>query len=82
MKEYKSQLVRYVVGDCDKEIDLNLASGVWSLVLVAHDEMTAQCNDGEKMSWIWQGELNSHSKKKVLDVVYTSQRSYAQPLVI
>lgn len=26
------------------------------LVLVAHDEMTAQAHDGEKMSWVWQGE--------------------------
>jgi len=28
MKEYKSRLVRYVVGDCEKEIGLNLAPGV------------------------------------------------------
>ena len=56
MKEYKSRLVRYVVGDCEKEIGLNLAPGVRPLVLVAHDEMTAQCNDDEKMSWIWKGE--------------------------
>ncbi|KIJ26077.1 hypothetical protein M422DRAFT_272893 [Sphaerobolus stellatus SS14] len=26
------------------------------LVLCAHDEMTAQANDGQKMSWVWQGE--------------------------
>ena len=26
------------------------------LVLVAHNEMTAQANDGVAMSWVWQGE--------------------------
>ena len=56
MKEYTSRLVKYVVGDVKKEVEMQLAPGERKLVLVAHDEMTAQANDGKTMSWVWQGE--------------------------
>jgi hypothetical protein len=56
MKEYESRLVKYAVGDVGKEVEMQLAPGERKLVLVAHDEMTAQANDGKTMSWVWQGE--------------------------
>ena len=56
MKEYAPRLVKYVVGDVHKEVEMQLAPGERKLVVVAHDEMTAQANDGKTMSWVWQGE--------------------------
>ena len=56
MKEYESRLVKYVVGDVRKEVEMQLAPGERKLVVLAHDEMTAQANDGKTMSWVWQGE--------------------------
>lgn len=56
MKEYAPRLVKYVVGDVHKEVEMQLAPGEHKLVVVAHDEMTAQANDGKTMSWVWQGE--------------------------
>ncbi|KAN0128344.1 hypothetical protein V8E53_013849 [Lactarius tabidus] len=38
------------------EIKLNLPPGVLKLVLLAHDEMTAQSNNDAKMSWVLDGE--------------------------
>ncbi|KIL57128.1 hypothetical protein M378DRAFT_1031360 [Amanita muscaria Koide BX008] len=38
------------------QMKLSVAPGERKLVLVAHDEMTAQANDGKTMSWVWQGE--------------------------
>jgi hypothetical protein len=59
MKKHEACLVRYEVGNIEKEVILQLAPGDSDgrkLVLVAHDEMTAQANDGMAMSWVWQGE--------------------------
>jgi hypothetical protein len=59
MKKYEARLVRYEVGNTEKEVILQEAPGdsdQRKLVLVAHDEMTAQANDGMAMSWVWQGE--------------------------
>jgi transposase len=56
MKKFESRLVGYMVGNVEKEIELQLAPGERKVVLVAHDEMTAQANDGATMSWVWQGE--------------------------
>ena len=56
MQEYAKRLVFFEVGDTEKEGKLNLEPGALKLVLLAHDEMTAQSNDGEKMSWILDGE--------------------------
>jgi len=55
LRELGSQLVQYTVGDVDKEVEKIFPEGR-KLVLVAHDEMTAQAHDGQKMSWVWQGE--------------------------
>jgi len=56
LRELEPCLVKYTIGDVDRELELNLPNDVLKLVLVAHDEMTAQAHDGERMSWVWQGE--------------------------
>lgn len=57
MQEYSKWLVFFEVGNVGKEGELlNLPQDLTKLVLLAHDEMTAQSNDGEKMSWILDGE--------------------------
>ncbi|KAJ3858271.1 hypothetical protein EV359DRAFT_3016, partial [Lentinula novae-zelandiae] len=55
--KYFPRLVEYVVGDVNTLKEKVLPPGVerW-LVLVAHDEMTAQANDGMKWSWVFEGE--------------------------
>ncbi|KIJ38236.1 hypothetical protein M422DRAFT_259146 [Sphaerobolus stellatus SS14] len=56
MKAYDRCLVKYVVGQVENEEPLTCFKVETKLVLCAHDEMTAQANDGQKMSWIWKGE--------------------------
>ncbi|KAJ3553136.1 hypothetical protein NP233_g12718 [Leucocoprinus birnbaumii] len=56
MRAYERRLVKFEVGNVENEVPLNLEPGERPLVLVAQDEMTAQCNDGQQWSWIWKGE--------------------------
>ncbi len=49
------QLVEYTVGDVAKEVVKNYSEDQ-KLVLVAHDKMTAQANDGWTKSWVLDGE--------------------------
>ncbi|KAJ7595275.1 hypothetical protein C8J56DRAFT_883493 [Mycena floridula] len=56
MKEYRKRLVEYVVRDVQKELVKDIQVPLRPLVLVAHDEMTAQANDSDSMSWVFQGE--------------------------
>jgi hypothetical protein len=56
MKEHMKRLVFFEVGNVEKEGELNLQPDQLKLVLLAHDEMTAQSNDDEKMSWVLDGE--------------------------
>jgi len=58
MKEYSSRLVRFDRDDAGNltEAKMLLGPDERKLVLVAHDEMTAQANDGKTMSWVWRGE--------------------------
>jgi hypothetical protein len=56
MKEHMKRLVFFEVGNVKKEGELNLQPDQLKLVLLAHDEMTAQSNDDEKMSWVLDGE--------------------------
>lgn len=60
MDELRPRLVEYTVGNTDQEI-LKSRNGERPLVLVAHDEMTTQANDGPKFSWVMDGE---HALKK------------------
>jgi len=57
MEKHAAQLVEYVIGDVEEELLKSPANYVerW-LVLCAHDEMTAQANDGLKQSWVLDGE--------------------------
>ncbi|TFY69697.1 hypothetical protein EVJ58_g265 [Rhodofomes roseus] len=54
----RSCMVQYVVGDVTHKVEVNnLEQDAGPrLVLVAHDESTAQANDGQKWSWILDGE--------------------------
>ena len=56
MAEFCATLVEYEVGDVDKEAVKTRNEEERKLVLVAHDEMTAQANDGKKKSWVLDGE--------------------------
>jgi len=56
MAEYERQLVKFAVRDVERQEELNLLPGEAPIVLVAHDEMTAQANDGQKVSWLLDGE--------------------------
>lgn len=56
MKKYRERLVEYEVGNVDAEVVKVRKEGERKLVLVAHDEMTAQANDGKKKSWVLEGE--------------------------
>ncbi len=57
MAKHEEHLVRYVVGKVEDEV-LKAPSNYVErqLVLCAHDEMTAQANDGKKKSWVLNGE--------------------------
>lgn len=55
MAEYAKRLIRYEVGNTDKPcLPLNFVER--PLVLLCHDEMTAQAQDGVKASWVLEGE--------------------------
>jgi len=56
MEKHRRRLVEYKVGKVEEEVKKTLLPGERPLVLVAHDEMTAQANDGRKASWIMDGE--------------------------
>ncbi|KAJ7586722.1 hypothetical protein C8J56DRAFT_1085285 [Mycena floridula] len=60
MDEYPKRMVEYTAGDVMKEVEKDYG-GQRKLVLVAHDEMTAQANDGKPKSWVLEGE---HALKK------------------
>jgi hypothetical protein len=54
MEALRPRLVRYAVDNVTQEI---LPDFPQHVVLVAHDEMTAQANDGVKRSWVLEGEM-------------------------
>ena len=62
MAQHCRRMVEYVVGDVEKEVLTQPANFVERrLVLVAHDEMTAQANNADSKSWVLDGE---HALKK------------------
>jgi hypothetical protein len=62
MQVYRQRLVEYDVGDVMKEVaKVPPNFGEKRLVLVAHDEMTTQQNDGKKKTWVHEDE---HALKK------------------
>lgn len=57
MKSCESRLVCFVVGDVDEELVAAPDNYVERrLVLVAHDEMTAQANDSKEKSWVFEDQ--------------------------
>jgi hypothetical protein len=50
MSSYR--LVEYVIRDVEHEVVKPTNYVECQLVLVAHDEMTAQAHDGKKKSWV------------------------------
>jgi hypothetical protein len=62
MEQYQHRLVEYTVGDVAKELQKQPANYVETqLILVPHNKMTVQQNDGEKKSWVLNSE---HALKK------------------
>ena len=57
VKDYFPHLVRYQAGDAEKEVDVSPPNYVERrIVLVAHDEMTAQAHDTVKKSWVFEDQ--------------------------
>lgn len=56
MKEYRSRLVEYKVGEVEVEVEKPHNFVERRLVLVSHDEATTQANDGMKEGWVLEGE--------------------------
>jgi hypothetical protein len=57
MKALEPRLVKYVVGDVEKEQYVPPQNYVKRrLVLCAHDEMTAQAHDGKEKSWVLEDQ--------------------------
>ena len=62
MKAYQQEFVRYVIGDVHTELDTKPTNFVKRRkVLIAHDEMTAQANDAQGKSWVFE---NQHMLQK------------------
>lgn len=57
MAEYKRRLVEFAVDEVHREMPSSQGNFVETrLVTLAHDEMTAQANNGKTQSWIFEGE--------------------------
>ncbi|KAK7042832.1 hypothetical protein R3P38DRAFT_3449566, partial [Favolaschia claudopus] len=57
MHQHSRRLVRYVVGDVGQELFITPDNYVERrLVLLSHDEMTAQTNDGQGKSWVLEDQ--------------------------
>lgn len=63
MKALEYRLVRYTVGDVNKELDTSPLNYVERrLVLSPHDEMTAQANDAPDKSWVLDSDHRLRKK--------------------
>ena len=49
-------MVEYKIGEVETKLIKQLLPGQRRIVLVAHDELTMQANDGEKEGWLLEGE--------------------------
>ena len=62
-EKHKEQLVKYVVGDVDKEVDMKPQNYVeHCLILSPHDETTSQANDGQHMGWVLEQQFPLQKK--------------------
>jgi hypothetical protein len=63
MKAYEPRLVRYVVGDVDRELIIPRKNYVERrLVLLAQDEMTSQANDITSKMWVFEDQHRLRKK--------------------
>lgn len=63
VKDYFPCLVRYQAGDAEKEVDVSPLNYVERrIVLVVHDEMTAQAHDTVKKSWVFEDQHTLRKK--------------------
>ena len=49
-------MVEHKIGEVETELIKQLLPGQRRIVLVAHDELTMQANNGEKEGWVLEGE--------------------------
>ena len=56
MAEYRSRIIEYVIGDVEREVHKAQNYVEHRIVVACHDETTAQANDGEKKSWVFEDE--------------------------
>ena len=57
IKKYFPHLVHYQAGDVEKDIDVLPSNYVeCRMVLVVHDEMTAQAHDTVRKSWVFENQ--------------------------
>ena len=63
MKAYQQEFVQYVIGDVHTKLDTKPTNFVkrWK-VLVAHDKMTAQANDAQGKSWVFEDQHTLRKK--------------------
>lgn len=63
LKKYEYRLVKYVVGDVDKEVVVRAQNYVERrLVTSPHDETTSQANDGHDKGWVQNDEFPLRKK--------------------
>jgi hypothetical protein len=63
MKKHEERLVKYVVGDVDKEVTMKPQNCVeHRLVLAPHDETTSQANDGHGKGWVLDNQFPLRKK--------------------
>ena len=58
IKKHEERLVKYVVGDVDKEVTIKPQNCVeHRLVLTPHDETTSQANDRHGKGWVLDNQF-------------------------
>ena len=63
MKKHEERLVKYVIGDVDKEVVMKPTNYVERrLVLAPHDETTTQANDGHGKGWVLDNQFPLRKK--------------------
>ncbi|KAG1780379.1 hypothetical protein EV702DRAFT_1043199 [Suillus placidus] len=63
MKEFEHRLVRYTIGDVEKELFVQPHNYVeCRLVPTPHDEMTEQSNDMNDKEWVFDNEFKLRKK--------------------
>lgn len=56
MQQYWTSMVEHKIGEVETALIKQLLPGQRRIVLVVHDELTMQANDGKKEGWVLEGE--------------------------